>query len=110
MELGIADLGYSEEGMGDNESMEAPGGGSSAAAASESVSASEELVAEEDGEDMARPTPKPTEKPKTDPTTKPSSIPAPRNRRRHLPRLGGMAIIRRNWLRCVAMRRTARGV
>ncbi|MBK6542165.1 MAG: hypothetical protein IPG10_12990 [Flavobacteriales bacterium] len=75
MELGIADLGYSEEGMGDNESMEAPGGGSSAAAASESVSASEELVAEEDGEDMARPTPKPTEKPKTDPTTKPVTKP-----------------------------------
>ncbi|MBK8340041.1 MAG: hypothetical protein IPK99_08630 [Flavobacteriales bacterium] len=74
MELGIADLGYSDEGMGDNESMDA-GGGSSAGAVSESVATSEELIAEEDGEDMARPAPKPTEKPKTDPTAKPVTKP-----------------------------------
>jgi len=74
MELGIADLGYSDEGMGANESMDA-GGGSSAGAVSETPAASEELIAEEDGEDMARPTPKPTEKPKTDPSIKPVTKP-----------------------------------
>lgn len=80
MELGIADLGFSDEGMGDNESMDesAPAPSESAAQVAES---NEDLVAEEDGEVINKPpdkTDKPhTEKPVTPPNKKPPKISEP---------------------------------
>jgi outer membrane biosynthesis protein TonB len=80
MELGIADLGFSDEGKGDNESMEesAPAPAQSAAQPAES---NEELISEDDGEVINRPpdkTEKPrTEKPVTTTTKKPPRISEP---------------------------------
>lgn len=80
MEMGIADLGFSDEGMGNTEIMEesAPAPSEAAAAPEETT---EELISEEDGEAIN--TPPKTEKPKTDkpvvkpPTNKPPKISEP---------------------------------
>ncbi len=80
MELGIADLGYSDEGMGDNESMEESAAATSEAAAQPTES-NEQLISEEEGEVINKPPDKidkpKTENPVTAPTKKPPKITEP---------------------------------
>lgn len=77
MEMGIADLGFSDEGMGNTESMDAsaPAPSESASSAEESA---EELITEDDGEQVNTPPKTDQKKPVvTPPRIKPPKITEP---------------------------------